>query len=582
MDVKRYKPRATVHFFTETGNLIARATEDFNNKSGNLIDSDVVSIQTNRDMGADAPTFSVVLTRHRKWHKLVASNDLMGIQMVRPPEKNRSVFIGLVDDVRKTVSMDSGGKPQRTITISGRGVAKAFIQFDIGQVPEAEIIDPNVGWLANNGINFAGSNSDEIIQAVWDNIAKKFVNYKFADGRNLFDIAQTQLSARTGARLKDDLGLINWQSSLWAFIKEVADEPFNEVFWETDGEFPLLIVRPTPFNKADWDALQSYDVTDEEVVAEEIGRSDIETYTLFSVGMKSYFSSQDAFKTTGILPVWYEPYKNKYGIRRLHVETLFSAWAGGADNALASGLELEEYQRDLYNWNITNSSFYNGTLVLRGSARFKVGTRIKFYSQEEDETLEFYVRSVMHSFVNFGSWVTVLGVIRGCVPEKRFDSPVNKHTEYSGIGWGIYDPAAAQNSLYTPTMGINTSSTTFNTKANAVIAKALQLKEQDNIEYKFGGPGILQGYADCSQFTQFVYMSTINIDLGRTTGDQILKGTPIINIDDLAKGDLVFFKGTYASTHVLGVSHVGIYTGNRKFLNLNNGGVLEDLSLIHI
>lgn len=579
MDVKRYKPRCVVHFFTESGNLIARATEDFNNKSGNLIDEDVISVQTSRDMGADAPTFSISLTRRRKWHKLIASNDLIGIQMVRPPEKNRTVFVGLVDDVRKSITMGSDGKPQRSIIVSGRGMAKALIQFDIGQVPESETVSVKIGWLANNGINFAGVNADVIIQSVWDNLVKRFVNYKFADGRNLFDIAKTQLSARTGAKLSNDMGLINWQGSLWAFVKQVTDEPFNEIFWETDGQYPILKVRPTPFNKTEWNNLESYTLTDDEVVAEDIGRSDVETFTLFSVGMSAYFSSQDVFKTHGIQPIWYEPYKEKYGIRRLHVESVYTSWAGREGQTALEDMDvvkqLSAYSQDLYNWNIKNNQFYNGTLVVRGSNRFKVGTRLSYFSEEEGETLEFYIRSVSHQFVNFGSWITILMVTRGSIPEDRFTSPVGAYTNYSGVGWSFYDPASVQRS--TSFIGINTSSPIFIGKVSSVVRGAQLLMSFGDIKYADGGgAGIPEKSGDCSQFTEYVFKTYADIEIGRSTVDQISKGVPIAEIGDLVPGDLVFFKNTVSFTdHILGVSHVGIFTGGTTFINLGSDGVKE-------
>src|SRR5690606_17943287 len=113
---------------------------------------------TSRDMGADAPTFSITLTRRKDWHKWVGSNDLVAIMMRRPPESMATVFIGLVDDCRKSVAI-SGDSVERVTTVTGRGLAKAFVQFDIGAVPEADYSDPSMGWLASRDIILGGSTS---------------------------------------------------------------------------------------------------------------------------------------------------------------------------------------------------------------------------------------------------------------------------------------------------------------------------------------------------------------------------------------------------------------------------------------
>lgn len=90
------------------------------------------------------------------------------------------------------------------------------------------------------------------------------------------------------------------------------------------------------------------------------------------------------------------------------------------------------------------------------------------------------------------------------------------------------------------------------------------------LRYSFGGNNIQGGYGDCSDFTQYVFACN-GIDIGGNTSAQYTKGTPIKQ-EDLQAGDLVFFKGTYNSNYVDGVSHVGIYIGNSEFVHLGSGG----------
>ena len=94
-------------------------------------------------------------------------------------------------------------------------------------------------------------------------------------------------------------------------------------------------------------------------------------------------------------------------------------------------------------------------------------------------------------------------------------------------------------------------------------------------QYLWGGttPAILDttgkyisGGFDCSGFVQYVYKN-FGVNLPRTSMDQVNKGVSV-KINDLEKGDLVFFMTNSALPHE--VSHVGIYIGNNKFIHSPN------------
>ena len=84
-----------------------------------------------------------------------------------------------------------------------------------------------------------------------------------------------------------------------------------------------------------------------------------------------------------------------------------------------------------------------------------------------------------------------------------------------------------------------------------------------NIPYRFGGNSFYG--IDCSAFVQKVF-NLLNIPLPRTARQQFQEGVPV-SLDDLAIGDLVFFR-TYASFP----SHVGIYIGKNLFIHASSGG----------
>ncbi len=80
---------------------------------------------------------------------------------------------------------------------------------------------------------------------------------------------------------------------------------------------------------------------------------------------------------------------------------------------------------------------------------------------------------------------------------------------------------------------------------------------------------------DCSGFTQYVVKKVLGIDIGQTVKGQWHFGDRVAQ-RKLREGDLVFFSNTFEK----GLSHVGIYLGNGRFIhaeNENTGVVISDL-----
>jgi cell wall-associated NlpC family hydrolase len=92
------------------------------------------------------------------------------------------------------------------------------------------------------------------------------------------------------------------------------------------------------------------------------------------------------------------------------------------------------------------------------------------------------------------------------------------------------------------------------------------------LPYRWGGTSPEKGF-DCSGLTTAVYQLN-GLDLPRSSAEQFRVGTVVIG-DGLNKGDLVFF----AVSGGRRVSHVGIYTGDGRFVHAPGRGkaVREDL-----
>lgn len=93
---------------------------------------------------------------------------------------------------------------------------------------------------------------------------------------------------------------------------------------------------------------------------------------------------------------------------------------------------------------------------------------------------------------------------------------------------------------------------------------------QGKLKYDFGSDAIEQGTGDCSSYTEHVF-GVYGIDIGADTNAQYQQGYGV-NKEDAKAGDLVFFKDTYNSGHIDGVSHVGIMVSNDEFIHLSSSG----------
>lgn len=106
-----------------------------------------------------------------------------------------------------------------------------------------------------------------------------------------------------------------------------------------------------------------------------------------------------------------------------------------------------------------------------------------------------------------------------------------------------------------------------------------ELSSSEILEYVdewYGTPYRLGGNTkkgiDCSAFVQAVYLSAFALSLPRTARDQY-KTSRLISATELKEGDLVFFNTRG------GVSHVGIYLQNNKFIHASTsqGVTVSDL-----
>ncbi len=94
--------------------------------------------------------------------------------------------------------------------------------------------------------------------------------------------------------------------------------------------------------------------------------------------------------------------------------------------------------------------------------------------------------------------------------------------------------------------------------ADLLIAEA---EKHLGVPYKLGATGL--DYFDCSGYTRYVF-GKFGYSLPRASYNQATAGT-YVSMDELKKGDLIFFKNTWRNNGQ--IDHVAIYMGNGKIIH---------------
>lgn len=109
----------------------------------------------------------------------------------------------------------------------------------------------------------------------------------------------------------------------------------------------------------------------------------------------------------------------------------------------------------------------------------------------------------------------------------------------------------------------SSSGSTTSASGSAIVSKA---KEYLGVPYVWGGASP-SGF-DCSGLVYYV-LNSVGISVPRSLAQQQNMGTYVAK-SDLQPGDIVYFQNTYAS----GISHVGIYVGDGKFIHAPHSGAV--------
>ena len=643
MVVKMRRPDVLVNILTETAEYNIRYESDnFNQDS---IREKIISVSTKNDMNDDSSAFTVTVASDTRWEELVRPNDLVIIKLnpnetkvgypnAKDTVKNDVVVVGLLTEIKSEGDYNDG---TRLYKLTGQSFAKILLNFEL-RVIQNVTLPISVGWLDNrSGVGIESLGTEIQGTSVADTVKYllvsflDYVDYTFKSSTGTTESYKERLNLLIDSWTDDEFLLdpspiTSFEGSLNQMIKSVASRPFMEVFFDTykdkDGyEMSEMIVRRTPFDKSDWEALDELNMYSHEVIQEEVGQNDTETYSVYNVIPGSQLEEEIAIFTAK--PQTNESLISHYGYKLLQVENQFLSMM--SDEALNSAMEnsededgeeevdtttdedtdesegadpdrVERFSKRLYNWYSMNPLFYSGSFVVAGHPSYRVGKRLIYHDEIKKEKWEFYIEGVQHNFSRESGYTTTINVTRGLKiggKVKRFQPIYGPPQEFKGGYLGELtleelneageaereSPGGSGDSSSDSSSGGSTTQS-----ANEVMKKATDFgksfadDKRGATAYHWGGghgdtsnpleksaPYLL----DCSGFVWWAYEHAgLRFDGGtNTTGIKAStnikrKGTGL-SISDLNYGDIVYFNNG---------SHIGMYVDGGKFVGWNGTG----------
>lgn len=468
---KKRAPKFDLRFVTEHSDY--HIVYDASRPDNNFMTESVISMSTKNSMEDDSSAFTIVLAGDVDYSRVLNSNDLVILRLepneynpARPSDKDRVqnnvLIVGLVSEVRVEGEY---GDNQKMYRVTGQSLQKAFIQFELRTIQQVTATLNDVGWMDTSGdelgfsFELQGSTIAQAARLIYNRFTE-YMRYDFT-GEGVTNNAIRDRLATRFTSWEDDEMLANpltfttYEGSLNQLFQDIINKPFCEMFFDTysdqeDKERSVFIIRRTPFEKLDWDNLHRHEVRTEDVIEENLGRNDLEAYSLYNV-VPGDMDEEVALLSSR--PYFNEELVHKYGYSMLEVthqflSTLNILEDSAPDIESLSEKEQEEYleknstiakySRMLYRWYANNPNFFSGELKVSGHPDYRLGNRLLYRDPYNKDLWEFYIESVEHEFSYSAGYTTTLGVTRGLKIKNedddggRFKLPMGPPKLFSG------------------------------------------------------------------------------------------------------------------------------------------------------
>jgi hypothetical protein len=379
--------------------------------------------------------------------------DLIEIRMARNPQYYarqplKLIMRGFVSSVQRVESMRQDGTPQRFVVIRGNDFGKLWLIHQFLLAVAIALNEPAVDEFGLAVVNGLALRWETLNQFMAD--LTSVMNQKLATMLAFSQLPQNVTAGikpfQTRATVPD--GNVapnlygNFQGPVWNLAVQLADRPWNELFFEYDDqtEAPTLIFRPAPLKDLNGNLIMpgatdpgsnpTLDIS--AVQSLDLGRSDARIANVFMV--PAGWSMLDAGMGINLSTIMmlgqgtavdFEYGNNNpafYGERMLELQTHVypTTWETtpmlaptGQQGALTTQGTAWNVQRmqELRAMNRDNSVWENGSAVVMGDENIKPG---KYTPLTRGAlTSSYYVTQVQHVFLPFRTWTTELTLERG-------------------------------------------------------------------------------------------------------------------------------------------------------------------------
>ncbi|USL89497.1 peptidase [Bacillus phage vB_BceH_LY2] len=291
-----------------------------NFKTGSFEEA-ILNLTVKNAMETDCPVLSMVLSAKKKWDKILAPNDLITVEInpdrTKKKPENPYIFVGLLSSIHKEGEY---GDSSLLYRITGQGMMKTLLNFDVGVIQGVAPIVPTIGWLPDGtegGIKFSGNTASGIGNELMERFIYKHAKYQFDNGKGLTDYLIHEFDSWTEDELlTDPAPFVNYQGSMKQFLEDVTAKPFNELYsdFTKDGRCALRM-RKTPFDMENWFKLPRFRITSDIVAQESYGKNDNEMFSVYIVQPPTSLEFSNI--ELGVFPKFHPELIKKYGYKRL-------------------------------------------------------------------------------------------------------------------------------------------------------------------------------------------------------------------------------------------------------------------------
>ncbi|KIL42083.1 hypothetical protein SD70_02550 [Gordoniibacillus kamchatkensis] len=419
----------------------------------------IMQLRTHMGLGEPAGRFSLLLSFQKRWDKFVQAQDYVEIQYARYLKVPPVMMRALVSNVRRTRIMDESGKLHRVITINGENYGKLWKQYDINYLVSLP-----------GQTNLGGVDTDPAAGLMFPMLTENYgigaqdIGGPVAPGDLMQGITDKMLNAqvRVMQQINPQMPLlkciptvlpeyqINWlqiqqvQGKAFSLVQQFGNAPWCEWIIDDFTDGAVFFYRNTPFkgedgqyifpeSEPDKDYFLYPVISDIDIIEEDVGKSDGETYSYFFTYPSTYLIDQFAFKAQAIAsegidslaeeadpttitnPHVVLDHLYRYGFQKLELGSP-CIQTNDFDTGLALTLKLNRWLVKAFNW---TPFMYNGTIRMKGNEHMRIGRYFLNTSTNE----EYYIESVDHVITigqtdsigndNVYNFQTTVGVTRG-------------------------------------------------------------------------------------------------------------------------------------------------------------------------